>query len=156
MKGKILDFNSHTNRGIVICDAGNRYEFSLADWKSTLIPVADIRVDFLPNENTATELYSVEPRNPSINTPISNLVTKSKTSALSVVSLIMGILGIFIFGSLIAIICGHIARSQIRKSDGALSGDGMAIAGLVLGYIGIIIFFFVMFGAVLLEKEHIT
>ena len=33
-----------------------------------------------------------------------------------------------------AIILGHMSRSEIRKSNGRLKGDGMATAGLVMGY----------------------
>jgi len=36
-----------------------------------------------------------------------------------------------------AVILGHLALSDIKKSAGRLAGQGMAIAGLVLGYIGI-------------------
>jgi len=39
--------------------------------------------------------------------------------------------------SLPAVICGHIARTNIRTSQGRLNGAGLAITGLVLGYIGI-------------------
>src|SRR5438876_2297998 len=38
----------------------------------------------------------------------------------------------------LAIIFGHVARSKIRKSGGAVSGMGMALAGLVVAYIGIV------------------
>jgi hypothetical protein len=37
-----------------------------------------------------------------------------------------------------AIICGHIAKSHIKKSNGVLKGDGMATAGLILGYLPLI------------------
>ncbi len=39
--------------------------------------------------------------------------------------------------ALAAVILGHLALSEIKKSAGRLAGQGMAIAGLVLGYIGI-------------------
>ncbi|MAG67630.1 MAG: hypothetical protein CMK74_17500 [Pseudomonadales bacterium] len=65
--------------------------------------------------------------------------TTTATSSLAIVSLVAGILGLFFFGSIIAIICGHIARSQIKQSQGAQSGDGMALSGLILGYIGVAI-----------------
>lgn len=80
------------------------------------------------------------------NTP-SNTTTPAKTSTLAVLSLVFGILGVFFFGSLIAVVLGHLGRSEIQKSNGSLEGDGMAIAGLVLGYlmllvsIGILVFF---------------
>ena len=61
------------------------------------------------------------------------------TSALAVWSLVLGILAMVCFGVLAAIpavICGHMARSAIQR-DPALAGDGMALAGLILGYIAI-------------------
>jgi Domain of unknown function (DUF4190) len=37
------------------------------------------------------------------------------------------------------VIFGHIARSKIRKSGGALGGKGIATAGLILGYIALVL-----------------
>ena len=77
------------------------------------------------------------------------------SNSMALTSMILGILGIFvafIFTAVPAIICGHIARKQIRESGGAQSGDGMALTGLITGYlvtlltllfiVGVIIFFF--------------
>jgi len=63
-----------------------------------------------------------------------------KTSALAKQSLALGIASIalclgFICG-IPAIICGVKARSKIRRSNGTLGGDGLAIAGLVTGCFG--------------------
>jgi hypothetical protein len=44
-----------------------------------------------------------------------------------------------ILGSIPAVICGHMALSRIKRSDGALTGQGLAIGGLVTGYIGIVL-----------------
>lgn len=66
----------------------------------------------------------------------------AKTSALAIWSLVLGILGLLCFSFLAgipAIICGHMGRSRIKYSQGALKGDGMALAGLILGYAGTII-----------------
>ena len=65
-----------------------------------------------------------------------------KTSTLAIISLIAGILGwtlLPILGSLGAIITGHMARGEIRRSNGALDGDGMALIGLVLGWLSVVI-----------------
>ena len=59
----------------------------------------------------------------------------SKTSGLAIASLVTSLLGL----SLIAVITGHIAKKQIRESMGALTGDGLATAGLIIGYIGLVI-----------------
>jgi outer membrane lipoprotein SlyB len=63
----------------------------------------------------------------------------SRINGLAGVSLGFGIGQIIIpiFGAIIAIITGHVARGQIRRTGE--HGDGLAIAGLVLGYIGILI-----------------
>ena len=39
-----------------------------------------------------------------------------------------------------AIICGHLARSRIEQAPGAASGRGMAMAGLIMGYVSIVAF----------------
>ncbi len=52
-------------------------------------------------------------------------------------SMVLGILSVVccgLFAGIPAVILGHISHSNIQKSRGALKGDGMAIAGLVLGY----------------------
>jgi type IV pilus assembly protein PilA len=62
-------------------------------------------------------------------------------------SLVLGILSLVCFSLLAgipAVILGHIAKSNIRKSGGRLTGDGKATAGLVMGYISIVPFFFII------------
>jgi hypothetical protein len=62
------------------------------------------------------------------------------SSTLAIISLIAGIAAWVVFpfiSAIVAIACGHMARREIRESGGQLTGDGMAIAGLVLGYIQI-------------------
>ncbi|MBN8422498.1 MAG: type II secretion system major pseudopilin GspG [Verrucomicrobia bacterium] len=59
------------------------------------------------------------------------------TSGLAIASLVTGILGFVTLGlgSIAAIITGHLALSEIRKSLGSVGGKGLAIAGLILGYL---------------------
>ena len=84
--------------------------------------------------------------------------TPLSTSTAAVVSLISGILawiGVFGLGGILAVIFGHIAKSEIRKSNGAIGGGGMATVGLVLGYANIAItllgicFFVLMFAGIM-------
>jgi hypothetical protein len=63
--------------------------------------------------------------------------TPKPTSSLSITSLIMAVLGwtlIPIVGGIIAVITGHMAKKEIRQSNDLLGGNGIATAGLVLGY----------------------
>ena len=84
-------------------------------------------------------------------------VTKNKNSGLAIWSLVLGILGLLFLllciGPLFAIpavICGHIAYGRIKRSAGALEGQGMALAGLITGYltIGLAVFFIPMMAAI--------
>jgi hypothetical protein len=63
-----------------------------------------------------------------------------KTNTLATISLIAGIVQFICFyfvGAIVAIVTGHIARSQIKRSGGAEGGSGLALAGLILGYVGL-------------------
>jgi hypothetical protein len=56
---------------------------------------------------------------------------EQRVNILAVVSLVLAF-----FLSIGAVICGHIALSQIKRTGER--GRGLAIAGLVLGYLGIV------------------
>ncbi len=63
-----------------------------------------------------------------------------KNSGLAIWSLVLGILSLTCFSILSAIpavICGHMAYSRIKRSAGALEGSGLALGGLITGYISI-------------------
>jgi hypothetical protein len=60
------------------------------------------------------------------------------TSSLAIGSMIAGILSwvmIPILAAIVAVVLGHMARREVRDSRGHLTGDGMALVGMVLGYI---------------------
>ncbi|HEX9369371.1 MAG TPA: DUF4190 domain-containing protein [Roseiflexaceae bacterium] len=60
-------------------------------------------------------------------------------SSAAVVSLIFGILAwlpiLPVIGAAVAVVAGHMARNQIKASNGQLGGSGMATIGLILGYL---------------------
>jgi hypothetical protein len=66
------------------------------------------------------------------------------TSGLAVAALVLGILWLWGVGSLLAVIFGHLAMSETR--DGRKGGQGLAVAGLVLGWIGVAVLFLVIIG----------
>ena len=89
-----------------------------------------------------------------MNTP----VVYRQTSAMAIVSLVAGLLGwslLPVIGSVVAIVTGHLARGEIRRRPEALQGDGLAVAGLVLGYLMVamtvvgLLFIFLFFGGLL-------
>jgi uncharacterized membrane protein len=68
----------------------------------------------------------------------SSTAVPTQTSALAMVSLISGILCWFaapLVGAIVAVVTGHMARNEIRKSGSHLIGDEMAKTGMILGYL---------------------
>jgi type II secretory pathway pseudopilin PulG len=60
-----------------------------------------------------------------------------QTSGKGLASLVCGVFFLVFPASVAAIILGHLSLSEIRKSAGRLGGHGMAMAGLILGYLGV-------------------
>ena len=58
-----------------------------------------------------------------------------RTSTMAIISLVTGLMCI----PLVSIILGHLARSEIRKSKGSIVGQGIALTGLILGYLQLLI-----------------
>jgi hypothetical protein len=59
------------------------------------------------------------------------------TNGLAIASMVLGILWIYWLGSILALIFGYVAKGQIDQSAGRQGGRGMAIAGIVLGWVGV-------------------
>ena len=83
----------------------------------------------------------------------------ARTSTMAVLSLVFGIVcwvALPFIGALAAVICGHSARSEIRRAPpGSIEGDGLALAGLILGwiqlactFIAVVFVVLVLFGAI--------
>jgi Domain of unknown function (DUF4190) len=74
---------------------------------------------------------------PAFGPPAEGTIFPAQTSGKAIASLVCGL---FLFAfplSILAVIFGHLSVSEIRKSSGRLKGEGIAIAGLVLGYVGL-------------------
>jgi hypothetical protein len=62
----------------------------------------------------------------------------SSTNGLAIASLVSSIAGWFCgIGFIVGIVLGVIAKNQIDQSGGAQQGRGMAVAGIIIGVIGI-------------------
>jgi len=61
------------------------------------------------------------------------------TNGLAIASLVLGVVGWIPCGagSIVAIVLGFVARSQIRASQGRQGGDGLALAGIILGFLAV-------------------
>lgn len=70
-------------------------------------------------------------------TPVVVMQQGPSTSGFAIASMVLGILWLYWIGSILALVFGYVAKGQIDRSGGALGGRGMAIAGIVLGWIGV-------------------
>ena len=76
------------------------------------------------------------------------------TNGLAIASLILSISSFIVLpviGSIAGVVCGHIARSQLRQSREPEQGDGLALAGLIIGWIGIafyVLLLLIIFGVI--------
>ncbi|MGB0100092.1 MAG: DUF4190 domain-containing protein [Nocardioides sp.] len=71
--------------------------------------------------------------------------TPPKTAGKAIASLVTGLVGLLticcgflVVSSIVALVLGILARKDIRQSNGALKGDGMALTGIITGVIGIL------------------
>ena len=84
---------------------------------------------------SAQQPYGVQPQYSAGYTPQYGAPTAPNNS-MAVVAMVAGICGFTVvpfIGSIVAVITGHMARKQIRQTGEG--GDGMAVAGLVMGWI---------------------
>ncbi|HEY3871773.1 MAG TPA: DUF4190 domain-containing protein [Actinocrinis sp.] len=60
-----------------------------------------------------------------------------RTNALAVASVVSAVLWLAGIGAVFALVFGYRAHRQIKDSAGAQAGAGLAVAGIVLGWIGV-------------------
>lgn len=66
-------------------------------------------------------------------------VAYQRTNGMAVAALVLGILFCFAVTAILAVVFGNVALGRIDASQGTEKGRGMAIAGIVLGWIGIVV-----------------
>jgi hypothetical protein len=71
------------------------------------------------------------------------------TNGLAIASLVCSLVVVFGIGSVLGIVFGFVAKSQIRQSNGTQKGNGLATAGIIIGFalIGIFILFVIVAAA---------
>ena len=81
-------------------------------------------------------------------------VPRPQTSTPAVLSLVFGIvcwIGLPLLGAIIAVVCGHLARGEIRRAPpDTIHGAGLALAGLILGYLQLALLAVMAFGVILI------
>lgn len=76
-----------------------------------------------------------------------------QTNTLAVVALVMSILNFValpVIGAIVGVVLGYQARKEIRASNGHQTGDGLATASIVIGWVGLALLIVVIVGFCLL------
>ena len=108
---------------LVACVAGLFVLFLCSDSRSIFV---SIKPPYLPSAQGQTAANPLTVSQGSVGG-----ASPQRTSGMAIAALVCGILGV----SAVAIILGFVARSQIRRSGGVERGGGMALAGIVLGFV---------------------
>ena len=74
---------------------------------------------------------------PTLNT---DLLPSSTLAIVSLVSAILGFTFVPVIGTIVALITGYMARSETRSIPPRASGDGLATAGIIMGWIQVALF----------------
>jgi hypothetical protein len=78
--------------------------------------------------------YGVGVPAPPFHTPYQPAYHPQTTNGLAIASLVLSLVGLFFIGSILGIVFGFVARSQIRQSNGMQKGNGLALAGIIIGF----------------------
>ena len=57
MHGKIINYDSEVEIGLVRGEDGKNYTLSILDCRSSIAPIIGVDVNFEPHEDKATEIY---------------------------------------------------------------------------------------------------
>jgi hypothetical protein len=74
--------------------------------------------------------------------PLPTVQVTGQQNALAITSLVLGVLSLLclpVLAGIPAIICGHLARGHARRLPGLYGGAGFALAGLIMGYLSLVI-----------------
>jgi hypothetical protein len=83
------------------------------------------------------------------------IVAKSATATngMAIASMVLGIVWLWGLGSVVALVLGYAAKREIKRTN--QNGSGMATAGIILGWIGVVgLVFFILSVGVFFHAVH--
>jgi hypothetical protein len=133
---------------------------TMADWEKA----QSVRADWFEGPDVPPELTNFQKKQivAAGRAGPGGIPASKPADALAVCAMVFGVLGIIciqIF-SPVAVICGHIALKRANENGDRSANKGLAIAGLVTGYLGLMILIVIIaiygfaFAAALLEETQ--
>lgn len=111
-----------------------RYNEELCDMKpcpNCAQAIQDVAIKCRYCKSWLVPFPAEEPTNAMLPQPLRTI------SGMAIASLVLGILWIYWLGSILALIFGYVARREIKRDPEHIDGQGLALAGIILGWIGI-------------------
>lgn len=128
--------------GLVATGAVTRETLVWNGTMDTWQPAGEVCADWFPSQ-TPPDLTSSQRRQAVHALAVPFAGQRVPLDALAVISLVLGCLGIIGCGgpilSLPGVVCGHIARRRTKGETLPSSNGGLALAGLIVGYIGLVL-----------------
>ena len=133
---------------------------SMADWETA----QSVRADWFEGPDVPPELTNFQRKQivAASSAGPGGVSPTQPADALAICALVFGVLGIIciqIF-SPVAVICGHIALKRANENGDRSANKGLAIAGLVTGYLGLVLLIVIVavygfaFAAAMLEESR--
>jgi hypothetical protein len=63
----------------------------------------------------------------------------ARNNGLGIAALVLSLMWLYGLGSLLAVIFGFVAMGQIDRSNGTQTGRGLALAGAIIGLVGLVL-----------------
>ena len=116
-------------------EPGDEVDAAIAAFKRRQSATSTSYARSAPRPSTGGQRYVqvLDAQGRAVQVPVSALGGRG-TNGLAIASFVLSLVG----GSVLAVILGHVAKSQIAQTGE--SGDGLATAGLAVGYVSIAIF----------------
>ena len=139
MQGQILQVGGADGSGLILGDDGNRYAFSLAEWKVANPPVAGMTVDYLASGSFAREIYPVPGigAQPQASMPgVQPAIAQSNASMLGGIGILCLAIGFFIplLPTIAALVLGLMGAESAKRA-----GDHNALVLSRIAWIGAVV-----------------
>ena len=144
MNGTIVTFDDHAQQGIVADERGQRYVFSLVQWRGRGLPGPDTHVSFEVREGQAVQVFNLPERQRRARRKVAahqkaqDVTNESRRYAgCAIAAIVIAMLGLFfdtlaLFVEVLGIFLALLGLYQIRRMPERYKGKGLCFAALLL------------------------
>ncbi|WP_227368653.1 hypothetical protein [Halomonas sp. M20] len=144
MNGTIVAFDDRMQEGIVADEQGQRYAFSLVQWRGRGLPGPETHVSFEVRDGKAMQVFNLPERQRrarrkvAAHETVQGITNESRRYAsCAIAAIVIAMLGLFFdtlapFLEALAILLALLGLYQIRKTPERYKGKGLCLAAILL------------------------